>query len=172
MIPPILETERLILRPHKMDDFSKFQAMFESERSRYMGGPVADREKIWRYFCTDNAQWLLLGFGAWAIDRKSDGEHIGQVALSHPPNYPERELGWLIYDAKHEGQGYAYEASLSARNYAYENLGWDACVSYIDPDNIPSQKLAERLGARIDPNAKMPDEGTLVYRHPSRESLK
>ena len=167
---PTLETGRLRLRAHRVDDFDRFAELFASPRSKFINGP-ASRGDAWRMFAADVGQWVLLGFGAWAIERRQDGAHVGQVGLNHPADYPERELGWLLWE-EFEGQGYALEAALCARDFAYGTLGWETVVSYIDPDNAPSIRLAERMGATPDPDAVKPGDGPCtVYRHPLPSTL-
>lgn len=160
---PTLETERLTLRAHRVDDFPAFRDLMIGKRARYLGGPMG-ADKAWLVFCAEIAHWELMGFGAWAVDRKTDGRHIGQVSLSHPPEYPEHELGWALYDG-FEGQGYAFEAAIAARDYAFNTLGWEDCVSYPNSENARSIALAERLGAVRDEEARKPDPSALVYRH-------
>ena len=64
------------------------------------------------------------------------------------------------------------EATSAARRYFYDELGWDGAVSYIDPKNLDSIRLAERLGAKKDNDAETIDGSDAVYRHPSPEALK
>ena len=163
---PRLETERLVLRPHRVEDFDRLAELFASPRSKYMNGPLS-RGDAWRVFAADVGHWDLLGFGAWAIELRETGADVGQVGLNFPADFPERELGWLLWE-EFEGHGYALEAARCARDFAFHTLGWDTLVSYIDPENVRSIRLAERLGAAPDPDAAMPDGGPcLVYRHPA-----
>ena len=162
---PRLQSERLILRPHRLDDFERLAELFASPRSKYINGPHS-RGVTWRAFAADVGHWELLGFGAWAVEHRETGDYVGQVGLNHPADFPERELGWLLWE-EFEAKGYAFEAALRARDFAYGTLGWKTLVSYIDPENIQSIRLAERLGAARDPDAAMPDgDPCLVYRHP------
>jgi RimJ/RimL family protein N-acetyltransferase len=78
--------------------------------------------------------------------------------------FPERELGWLVYPEA-EGHGFAFEAATALRAWARETRKFETLVSYIDPANLRSIRLAERLGAMLDPHAARPDPGDLVYRH-------
>ena len=48
------------------------------------------------------------------------------------------------------GKGYATEAAQAARAHAYDVLGWETAISLIDPENLGSKAVAERLGARFD----------------------
>ena len=170
---PTIETQRLRLRGHVESDFGPFADMFASERSRYMHGPLT-RRQAWFAFCSDVAQWQLMGHGAWGVERLEDGAFVGQVALGKPPHFPELELGWFVVEG-FEGQGYALEAATAARDYAYVEMGRDTLVSYIDPQNDRSIALAERMGATRDDSAERPDgeslDECLVYRHPTPEAL-
>lgn len=161
---PVLETARLRLRPHKLEDFEDVAAMFETPHSRFVGGPC-DRKKTWRGFAADVGQWPLLGFGAWAIEIRDNNQFIGQLGLNKPLHFPEREIGWILFE-EFVGHGYALEAARRGHQFAFQTLGWQTAVSYIDPDNARSIALAERLGAKLDSGAPTPDgDPTLVYRH-------
>lgn len=163
---PILETERIRLRPIQTSDFDRLENFMASERSRYVGGPMSSGD-CWRMFAGDVGQWVLLGFGAWAIEHRESGDYMGQIGLNHPVDFPERELGWLLWE-EFEGHGYAFEAAMCAREFVYRQLGWKTVVSYVDPENARSIKLVERLGAVRDTDAATPNnDPCYVYRHPS-----
>ena len=159
--PPILKTERLVLRAPRMTDFEDYSALMQSERAVHMGGPF-DREGAWYAFCHDTAQWLLMGHGALMVE--ADGQTVGQVAINFGPLFPEHELGWLVY-AGAEGKGYALEAAQCLKDWGRETLGLPSLVSYVDHNNHRSRRLAERLGAVLDADAARPDPDDLVYRH-------
>lgn len=162
-VAPTITTDRLILRAHRREDFEPIAALFASPRSRYMDGPKPATE-VWRYFTNDVGQWPILGYGAWAITLH-DGTYVGQVGINRPFEFPEDELGWQLFDG-FEGRGYAYEAAVAARDFAFRDVGLKTLVSYIDPDNAPSIRLAERLGAVRDPAAVTPNnDPCLVFRH-------
>lgn len=160
---PVLTTERLVLRAPLAGDFPVYAAFLASERSRHMGGPY-DTFAAWGLFCHDIACWHLFGHGALMIDLRSSGECVGQVGINHGPLFPEKELGWLVY-APFEGQGYGLEAARTLRDWAFGPGGLSTLVSYCDPDNARSIALAERLGARLDPDAPRQDPEDLVFRH-------
>jgi RimJ/RimL family protein N-acetyltransferase len=160
---PTLTTERLALRAPVADDFPAYARLLASPRSKGMGGPHTLRS-AWGMFCHDVAGWLLFGHGALMIELRATGECVGQVGINHGPLFPEKELGWLVYDG-HEGKGYATEAAATLRDWAARARGLDRLVSYIDPGNARSIAVAERLGAVLDPEAPRQDAGDLVYRH-------
>jgi RimJ/RimL family protein N-acetyltransferase len=166
---PVIETERLVLRPHRMEDFPPFAAFYASEAASFIGGPM-DGRRAWNIFAGDVGSWELMGFGAWAVEEKGTGAFAGQVALGKPPHFPEREIGWLLV-AGFEGRGYATEGARAARAFAYRTLGWDTAVSYVDPLNLRSIAVARRLGCTEDRDAACLDPGDLVFRHPSPGAL-
>ncbi len=161
---PRIVTDRLVLRPHRAEDFEAFVEFFASDRARHVGGYGSPRARLWYGFAADVGSWPLIGFGGWAIEERATGALAGQVALGKPDHFPERELGWLLFDG-FEGRGYAFEAARAARDFAFATLGWDAAVSYIDPANARSIALARRLGAVEDRDAARLDPDDVVYRH-------
>jgi RimJ/RimL family protein N-acetyltransferase len=160
---PTLYTNRLRLRPPVADDFPAYQHLMASERARYMGGPFDTRD-AWGLFCHDVACWSLFGHGALMIEVRSTGECAGQVGINHGPQFPEKELGWILYDG-FEGFGYATEAATAIRDWAKETLNLRNLVSYIDSGNAASVRVALRLGAVLDLEARRQDPEDLVYRH-------
>ena len=161
---PTLTTARLTLRAPCMADFDDYAAFLASDRASGMGGPMGV-EKAWSFLTNDTAQWPLLGMGALMLVPHGGEKAIGQVAVCHGPIFPEPELGWLLY-AGAEGRGYACEAAAAMRDWALGPRGLTALVSYIDPRNARSIRLAERLGAWHDRAAPTPNnEPTQTWRH-------
>jgi RimJ/RimL family protein N-acetyltransferase len=158
-----IKTKRLTLRPLVMGDFPAYRDFLATERARFIGGPL-DEKHAWFYFCHDAALWSLFGHGALMIDLNDTGICVGSVGINHGPMYPEKELGWLIYEG-HEGAGYATEAAAALRDWAFTTCGLTTLVSYIDPTNTKSVAVAERLGARRDNAAQVQDIDDQVYRH-------
>lgn len=160
---PTLETERLVLRPMRHEDLRPYADLMASPRSVFMGGPFNELA-TWRMFCQDIALWTIYGHGALMIDRKSDVTCVGQVGINHGPLFPEKELGWLLFDG-FEGNGYATEAGGALRDWAFSVLGLSTLVSYFDPQNHASMAVSSRLGGVRDNNAAVQDEGDVVFRY-------
>lgn len=169
---PTLETGRLVLRRPAPRDWEPFRAFMMSDRAAGIGGPL-DLGKAWRAFAAELGHWEILGFGMWVVTIRGDDTGVGMVGPWFPPDWPETEVGWMIWDESLEGTGIACEAARAAIAHAWHQLEWKTVVSYVAPDNARSRALAERLGARIDPQAPQPrpDKPCLVYRHPAPEKL-
>ncbi len=166
---PVIETTRLILRGPEPEDYPNFKSTFTSYRARFMGGPLNPYES-WMLYAAEIGHWRIRGFGMWMIHDRDTDETYGMAGGWKPAMWPEAEIAWVIWPEV-AGRGIALEATHAARNYFYRQLGWKTAVSYIDPKNLDSIRLAERLGARKDPAAPTVDGHDVVYRHPSPEEL-
>ena len=164
---PVLETERLRLRPPTPDDVPAAIEFYMSERSKHAGGNVP-RFRAWTNATAMLGHWAVRGYGLWAVTSKNDDTILGMVGPYYPDGWPETEVGWVLFDGA-EGKGIASEAAQAALDDARTRLGWTNIVSYIAPENTRSIHTAERLGATRDPDAAVPkpDDPCLVYRHPA-----
>lgn len=151
------------MRAPQISDWPAYRDMMASDRAIYMGGPF-DTFAAWGLFCHEIGKWALFDFGALMIDT-ADDTTVGLVGLNAGPLFPETELGWMLHDG-YEGHGYAFEAAQALRDWAFDTHGLSTLVSYIDPNKLQSQALARRLWAQLDPDAVVPEEGDLVFRHP------
>lgn len=160
---PQIETARLTLRAPRAEDFPLYAEILCSDRGRYMGGPFT-RDEAWSDFTRIVAAWLLRGHGAWTVEVTETGRIAGFVLLGFEPGDLEPELG-VIFRASGEGQGFATEAAIAARDFAFGTLGWQTLVSYIAPANARSIAVATRLGAVADGEIVEDGEVTAVYRY-------
>lgn len=167
---PTLQTERLVLRGPEASDFESVAVFFaDADRSWGFGGPM-DRNNAWRWFASLIGHWALHGFGFWMVETKT-GDPVGFVGLWAPEGWPEPELGWVMF-AGAEGKGFACEAAVEARRFAYEVLEFNTLSSNIFPGNERSIALAKRLGAWHERTYENVTHGTeLVYRHPAPADL-
>ena len=168
----MIETERLVLRRPVPADWEAFWDFFRSERSAMLGGPKGLAES-WRIFASELGHWEIRGYGMWTVTRKGDDTPRALIGPWHPADWPETEIGWMVYRAEDEGTGLATEAARAAVEHAWRDLKWDTVVSYIGFGNDRSAALAEKLGAVLDPDAPQPHPDKLcqVYRHPRPEDL-
>lgn len=169
---PVLETGRTRLRAPRLGDFPAWAEILCTERGRFCDGPMS-RDGAFVEFAAALGGWLLRGHGAWTVEPREGGESLGFVLLGMEPSDREPELGFLFRESG-EGRGLAFEAAGAARDWAWSQ-GLPSLVTYIDPANLRSVALAERLGARRDPEAERAyagtsDEGVLVFRHPRPEA--
>lgn len=75
------ETDRLLLRQWRPEDFEKFAAYYADESlARFVGGRC-DRETAWRKMAALAGHWVLRGFGCWAVEERDSGDLAGCVGL-------------------------------------------------------------------------------------------
>ncbi len=167
----MIETARLTLRPPAPGDWPAFRAFMLSGRAAGFGSQ-GHEGRAFRAFAAELGHWAIFGYGMWAVCPRGEDRAVALVGPWTPPDWPEPELGWMVLDPAWEGRGIAREAAAAAVADAYGRLGWPTVVSYIAEGNDRSVRLAEALGARLDPVAPAPaapGRRVLVYRHPRPE---
>jgi RimJ/RimL family protein N-acetyltransferase len=144
---PRLETERLLLREYRPEDFEAFVAiMADPEVARYLpGGLPLNRMETWRFVTSCIGAWTMRGYGAWAVERKSDHAMMGRIGLINPDGWPGLEVGWTL-GRPYWGQGYATEAALISLDYAFLTQPIAEVISTIHPENKASQGVAKKIG--------------------------
>lgn len=169
-------TPRLTLRRPEARDWPAFRAFMLSDRAAVFGSH-GHEGRAFRAFAAELGHWEMFGYGMFAVTAQGDDRVLALVGPWTPPDFPEPEVGWMVLDAGVEGTGVAREAAEAALLHAFGPLGWTTAVSYIAQGNERSIRLAERLGAQLDPEAPVPvpppgapAAPTLVYRHPRPEA--
>lgn len=169
---PVLETARLVLRAPRPGDWPAYRDFALTDRARFVRPPEFDRERAWRMFAAMIGHWVLRGWGSFVFTRKGEDHPLGMVGPWFPEGWPEREILWMLWDDTATGKGFVTEAASATLDHAFGALNWDTAVSYIDPENAASMRVAERLGAVHDPDAptsRLVESPTLLtYRHPQR----
>ena len=158
-----LETDRLIMRMWRTDDFEPYlELCSDLEVMRFLGGKPLDRYECWKHMGFLVGHWQLLGFGHWAVEEKATGSFVGRVGFLHPEGWPGFELGWTL-SRKFWGRGYASEAARRALQYGFDELDKDHVISLIDPLNTNSIKVAERLGEKVEGKTELLGHDVLIY---------
>lgn len=148
----VVETERLLLRPHVAGDFPALaQTWADPEVVRYISGVPSTEEAAWARLLRYMGHWQALSFGYWAVTLKADGTYLGDAgfadfrreitpALNHVP-----EAGWVLASRFH-GQGYGREVVAAIHRWAQDHTTWAQSCCLFDPDHLVSQKLALTVG--------------------------
>jgi RimJ/RimL family protein N-acetyltransferase len=170
---PTIETERLTLRAWTKADFRPWHAIMQQpEVHRHFGPDPIGLEECWRRLAAAVGGWQLLGFGTWAVERKTDGKLIGNVGLFNawrnlePEFGEEPEMGW-IFAAETHGQGLALEACRAAVDWAEAKLDPTPIWAIIAPENDPSLRLAAKLGFERVGDTTYHGDPTVVLRRPA-----
>jgi RimJ/RimL family protein N-acetyltransferase len=152
---PVIQTERLTLRPIALEDFPRWaEMMADPEAARFLGGaqPAAT---AWRGFMTMAGAWSLTGVSMFSVVERESGLWLGRIGPWRPHDWPGTEVGWGLHPEA-QGKGYGLEAATAAIDYAFDVLGWSEVIHCIDPDNLPSIRLAERVGSYNQGPTRLP----------------
>lgn len=147
----LLETERLRLRPYSLGDVDDlFEILGDPETMRYYPAPY-DRDGTLRWIRDNLWRYERDGFGLFALELKATGEFAGDCgpAAQVVEGRREVEIGWHVKRAL-QNQGLATEAAVACRDHCFGTLGLRRVISLIRPENLPSRRVAEKIGMRID----------------------
>lgn len=151
---PVIETARLRLRGHGLDDAEQIAALWsDKEVTLYIGGRPQTAEESWSRLLRYAGHWRLLGFGYWVLEEKATGAFVGEAGLSEyrreivPALGSVAEAGWVLAASKH-GLGYATEAVQAVLDWGREHFGASPVACMIHPENRASIRVAEKCGFR------------------------
>ena len=147
----IIETERTFLREMDENDYRDLSEILQDKDVMYAYEHSFSDEETKEWLEKQFKRYKEHGFGLWAIVEKTTQNFIGQCGLSiQNINGKEYlEIGYLL-KKKYWHKGFATEASISCKNYAFDKLNAKVVYSIIRVNNIPSQKVAERNGMKIE----------------------
>lgn len=168
-VAPTLETARLRLRAHRIEDFEPILGMVgDADTMRHISG-AQPREDAWRRVLSGPGLWHMLGYGYWVVERLEDGVVLGQAGLAdfkrdmEPSIEGLPELGY-VFAAHAHGQGYASEAVAAILQWSDATLGAEQLTAIISAENAPSIRVAERAGFSIREEATYKGEPILLFR--------
>ena len=143
-----LETERVVLRQWRSNDYPKFASMnADPEVMRYFPSLLTPGESD---ALTKKFENLIAekGWGFWVAQRKSDNAFIGLVGLNQADDLPVAncmEVGWRLAKT-YWGKGYATETAAASLHFAFSLLEQDRVAAFTTVENSRSQKVMTRLG--------------------------
>ena len=142
-----IETERLLIRPFKMDDIEPSYLMnLDAEVSRYTGdGGVLSKEEIERRIVEDVlGDYKKHGFGRLAVELKEENKFIGFTGLKYLEDMDEVDLGYRFMK-EYWGMGIATESGKACINLGFNTLELKRMIAMVLPENIGSIGVLEKL---------------------------
>ncbi|MCX7162340.1 MAG: GNAT family N-acetyltransferase [Betaproteobacteria bacterium] len=168
LIPQRLETRRLVLRMFVDDDWRALHEHYaDAECTRFTFRRALTEAGTWRAMASMAGQWLLRGYGPYAVEEKSTQSVLGTVGLWYPLEWPEPEIKWALA-RRHQGKGYASEAVRAVQSMVQECLPDQSLISLIDCRNAASIRLALAVGATLEREIEFAGSPFHIYRHPQR----
>jgi RimJ/RimL family protein N-acetyltransferase len=166
---PRLETERLVLRAHRVEDFPHCAALWSDPVViRYIGGIPLTPEDVWKRLLQYAGHWLLLGFGYWVVEEKVTGNFLGEVGFAdlkraiEPPLGNSPEAGWVFASSAH-GKGFATEAVQAIHIWGANHFQTPNSSCLIDPENEASLRLAAKMGYREAVKSVYKGQPTVIF---------
>jgi RimJ/RimL family protein N-acetyltransferase len=150
-MPPPDPTARLSFREMTVNDLDAMAAL--------LGDPVVmayyarpkDRAEALAWIEWNQRLYREHGFGLWIVEERESGQFVGDCGLTpqEVDGATEIEVGYHVR-ASLQRQGFATEGAAAARAYARDVLGLDRLIALIHPDNVASQRVAEKIGLRFE----------------------
>jgi RimJ/RimL family protein N-acetyltransferase len=149
-VAEVLETARLVLREFVPEDADTLALVIsDKETMRYYPAPC-DQAGVDQWIDRNRQRYVRDGVGLWAMVLKASGEMIGDCGIIR-----QEIEGEFLYEIGYHlrrdlwGQGLATEAATACRDWGFAHLGVNRLISLIRPENVPSQRVAERNGMTI-----------------------
>jgi len=146
----ILQTARLLLRELTPQDADALSSVLsDPETMRYYPAPY-DRAGVEQWIERNRQRYRDDGVGLWAMELTKTKELIGDCGIILQQVDGERlyEIGYHLR-RDFWGQGLATEAAVACREWAFAHLKTESLISLIRPENLPSRRVAERVGMAV-----------------------
>jgi RimJ/RimL family protein N-acetyltransferase len=145
-----LETDRLILRAWRDDDFGALHALCTDPLVMATIGPIHDEAQTQALLARLHERHERDGCTFWAMETRASGRVIGFCGIARgtvPALLGKLEIGWRIA-SDCWGQSYAREAAQASLAWASETHPGEAVWAITSVGNTRSRGLMERLGMR------------------------
>ncbi|WP_042147788.1 GNAT family N-acetyltransferase [Paucisalibacillus sp. EB02] len=160
----ILETDRLYLRELVLGDSQELsRVLSDPDSMQYYPEPFNQKKvESWIRWNMDN--YKTYNHGLWAVILKDGERFIGDCGITMQTIDQEKvpEIGFHIIK-DYWNKGYATEAALACKQFAFDVLGYSKVFSYTSMRNIPSQKVAENIGMRLYKTFEKNGEKQIVH---------
>lgn len=153
-----IETERLLLRPLERGDVDTLVALWiDPTFTRYMGGP-RDEATVRANLEQDVLESAGAVYEQWPVVERASGRLVGHCGLLDKEIEGAVETE-LVYAFAPDvwGRGYATEMAAALLRHAFEQLGVPRAVCLIEPGNVASERVAEKLGMTYDREVTRPN---------------
>jgi RimJ/RimL family protein N-acetyltransferase len=168
--PIVIETERLLLRPHVADDWDAVCELWANAAVvRFISGRPSTREQSWAKLLCNMGLWPALGFGYFVVIDKSTQKFIGEIGLAdfHRDIVPSlegfAEMGWVL--TPHAwGKGFASEAIMAILEWYSQTPNPRPITCIINRNNKASVKLALKCGFQETNRSPYKYGRTLTFR--------
>jgi [ribosomal protein S5]-alanine N-acetyltransferase len=163
-MPVTLETQRLVFRELTWGDIDFVFKMLSHPQVMRFYPRCYTRKESRTWLERQRDRYLQYGHGLWLVSDKNTLTPVGQVGLvtQFLRDKHEIEVGYLI-QFPYWRQGFATEAAMACRDYAFDFLGKKRVISLIRPENRPSRGVALKLGMHPEEHIEYGGFRHIVY---------
>ena len=146
----ILQTRRLTLRELEKEDVGALRLILQDPLVMYAWEHAFTDAEIRGWIETNQARYQKDGCGYWAAQASETGKLIGMLGLLMEELDGERKLGLGYFSAGLLGHGLRHRGAQALLDEAFYKRNASEVIAEIRPENIPSRRVAERLGMRAE----------------------
>lgn len=175
LMTTILATTRMRMREYTDGDLETLAAMVTDEQQmRFYPRPkIRDEASAW--VNRNLSLYREHGFGFWFMESIETAEFLGYCGIRPHDALAEIEMGWHTRK-KFWNQGLATEAALACRDIAFNRFGLQRLIAIIEPRNVSSLRVAEKVGMRPERKTVLDDYPCVIYvverpQRPSRSEV-
>ena len=150
-------TSRLAFREMTPDDQPFLERLLGDPEVMWVYGAPFDPDRVRAWIEWNIGLYRERGFGLWFLSLRETGEFVGECGLTPQvvEGTTEIEVGYQLL-RQFWGTGLATEAAAACRDFARDVAGLDRVVALIDPRNVASQRVAAKIGLRLERHAQFP----------------
>lgn len=152
-----IETARLLVRPIQPPDAGAvFRYRCNKQVNRYQSFIPESVDEVDHFIAHKVSSEINVPgtWMQWVVIKKDNGELIGDIGVHfHAQDPLQAEIGCTFHQLYHR-KGYATEALKKITDFLFDDLGKACITASVDPRNLPSVRLMERLGFRQQAHLK------------------
>lgn len=147
----VLVTARMRLRPFRPDDVDALWSIQRDPETMHWYPHPFERNESQAWIARNLDRYERDGHGQWAVELLEDGRFAGSCGLTvqQVDGVPDVEAGWM-FDRALWNRGLATEAGRACRDLAFGAMGRTRLISLVRPENVPSCRVAEKLGMSVE----------------------
>ncbi|WP_312561088.1 GNAT family N-acetyltransferase [Anaerospora sp.] len=147
----VFESKRLLFRKIVKSDFQNLCSVLQDKEVMYAWEHAFTDEEVNNWIDKNLERYSNEGYSYFAVIEKDTDHFIGVMGplIEQMEDGEQIGIGYIL-NKQYWGKGYAVEGARASLDYAFQYLKADKVIAHIRPNNLPSRKVAEKLGMKIE----------------------